>query len=223
MDGNGRWAEARGLPRHAGHKEGVRPVRMCIEECARRGVGALTLFAFSSENWQAPERSRSRVSCSCSSMRWTARSTTCTRTRCALRFIGDRQALQRQTAVAHGGERRAHGREHRAQAAGGRELWRPLGHRAGGAATRGRGGQRRVARSTTSTKQRFARELQLGGRADPDLFIRTGGDHRISNFLLWNLAYTEMYVCDTLWPDFDVRASRGGARRRSPAASGASD
>src|SRR6202008_3853243 len=54
MDGNGRWAEARGLPRHAGHKEGVRPVRMCIEECARRGVGALTLFAFSSENWQRP-------------------------------------------------------------------------------------------------------------------------------------------------------------------------
>ena len=54
MDGNGRWAEGRGLPRHAGHKEGVRPVRMCIEECARRGVGALTLFAFSSENWQRP-------------------------------------------------------------------------------------------------------------------------------------------------------------------------
>ena len=54
MDGNGRWAEARGLPRHAGHKEGVRPVRLCIEECARRGVGALTLFAFSSENWQRP-------------------------------------------------------------------------------------------------------------------------------------------------------------------------
>ena len=56
MDGNGRWAEARGLARHAGHKEGVRPVRMCIEECARRGVGALTLFAFSSENWQRPHR-----------------------------------------------------------------------------------------------------------------------------------------------------------------------
>ncbi|HYJ42467.1 MAG TPA: undecaprenyl diphosphate synthase family protein, partial [Steroidobacteraceae bacterium] len=54
MDGNGRWAEARGLARHAGHKEGVRPVRLCIEECARRGVGALTLFAFSSENWQRP-------------------------------------------------------------------------------------------------------------------------------------------------------------------------
>jgi len=54
MDGNGRWAADRGLPRHAGHKEGVRPVRMCIEECARRGVGALTLFAFSSENWQRP-------------------------------------------------------------------------------------------------------------------------------------------------------------------------
>src|SRR6188768_713381 len=54
MDGNGRWAEAHGLPRHAGHKEGVRPVRMCIEECARRGVGALTLFAFSSENWRRP-------------------------------------------------------------------------------------------------------------------------------------------------------------------------
>ena len=58
--------------------------------------------------------------------------------------------------------------------------------------------------SRTSTKQRFARELALGDVPDPDLFIRTGGDHRISNFLLWNLAYTEIFVCDMLWPDFDV-------------------
>jgi len=202
MDGNGRWAEARGEPRHAGHKEGVRPVRMCIEECARLKIGALTLFAFSSENWQRPaievgslmqlfldaiDREVAELS----------------RNGVRLRFIGDRQALsvKLQARMAASEELTAANAGLKLQVAvsyGGR--WDIL------QATR------RLAASVASgalrvdaiDEERFARELALRDVPDPDLFIRTGGDHRISNFLLWNLAYTEIYVCDTLWPDFGL-------------------
>jgi undecaprenyl diphosphate synthase len=202
MDGNGRWAEARGLARHAGHKEGVRPVRMCIEESARRGISALTLFAFSSENWQRPTvEVTSLMQLFLDAIDREVAELHKNKVR--LRFIGDRQALsvklqarmaasealtaenpglQLQVAVSYGG------RWDIVQAA------------------------RRLAAEVASgslsvdaiDESRFARELQLGELVDPDLFIRTGGDHRISNFLLWNLAYTELYVCDELWPDFDV-------------------
>jgi undecaprenyl diphosphate synthase len=202
MDGNGRWAEARGEPRHAGHKEGVRPVRMCIEECARLKIGALTLFAFSSENWQRPAIEvgslmqlfldaidREIVELNRNGVR--------------VRFIGDRQALsvKLQARMAASEELTAANAGLKLQVAvsyGGR--WDIL------QATR------RLAASVASgalrvdaiDEERFARELALRDVPDPDLFIRTGGDHRISNFLLWNLAYTEIYVCDTLWPDFGL-------------------
>jgi undecaprenyl diphosphate synthase len=202
MDGNGRWAEARGLPRPAGHKEGVRPVRMCIEECGRRGIGALTLFAFSSENWQRPAAEVGTL------MQLFIEAIDrevdeLHKNQVRLRFIGDRQqlsvklqariaatealtaanpGLKLQVAVSYGG------RWDIVQAA------------------------RKIAAAVASgslsldaiDEARFARELSLGDVPDPDLFIRTGGDHRISNFLLWNLAYTELHVSDTLWPDFDV-------------------
>jgi len=202
MDGNGRWAEARGEPRHAGHKEGVRPVRMCIEECARRKIEALTLFAFSSENWQRPaievgslmqlfldaiDREIEELN----------------RNGVRLRFIGDRQALsvKLQSRMAASEELTAGNTGLKLQVAvsyGGR--WDILQ------------AARRLAASVASgalrvdaiDEQRFARELSLQDVPDPDLFIRTGGDYRISNFLLWNLAYTEIYVCDTLWPDFGL-------------------
>jgi undecaprenyl diphosphate synthase len=202
MDGNGRWAEARGLARHAGHQEGVRPVRMCIEECARRGVSALTVFAFSSENWQRPSvEVNSLMQLFLEAIDREVEALHKNKVR--LRFIGDRHALSvklqarmaasealtaenpglnLQVAVSYGG------RWDIVQAA------------------------RRLAAEVASgalpleaiDESRFARELQLGDIVDPDLFIRTGGDHRISNFLLWNLAYTELYVCEALWPDFDV-------------------
>jgi undecaprenyl diphosphate synthase len=202
MDGNGRWAEARGLPRHAGHKEGVRPVRLCIEECARRGVGALTLFAFSSENWQRPSiEVTGLMQLFLDAMDREVDDLHKNKVR--LRFIGDRTSLSvklqsrmaaieeltagnpglaLQVAVSYGG------RWDIVQAA--RKL----------AAA--------VASGSLSADQidetRFARELALGGLPDPDLLIRSGGDFRISNFLLWNLAYTEIHVSETLWPDFDV-------------------
>jgi undecaprenyl diphosphate synthase len=202
MDGNGRWAEARGLPRPAGHKEGVRPVRMCIEECARRGIGALTLFAFSSENWQRPATEVSTL------MQLFLESIDrevdeLHRNKVRLRFIGERRQLsvKLQARMAASEERMAANPGLKLQVAvsyGGRWDIVQAARKLAAAVASG-------ALSVDSIDEaRFARELSLGDVPDPDLFIRTGGDHRISNFLLWNLAYTELFVSDALWPDFDV-------------------
>jgi undecaprenyl diphosphate synthase len=222
MDGNGRWAEARGLPRHAGHKEGVRPVRLCIEECARRGVGALTLFAFSSENWQRPalevaslmQLFLDAIDREVADLH---------RNGVRLRFIGNRTTLsvKLQSRMAASEELMAGNTGLKLQVAvsyGGR--WDILQ------------AARKLAAAVASgslslddiDERRFASELALGEIPDPDLFIRTGGDHRISNFLLWNLAYTEIHVSDSLWPDFDLpqlEAALGLTREQAREASGA--
>lgn len=202
MDGNGRWAEARGQLRHAGHKEGVRPVRMCIEECARRGVGALTLFAFSSENWQRPTvEVTSLMQLFLDAIDREVAELHKNQVR--LRFIGGRQALsvKLQARMAASEELTAANTGLKLQVAvsyGGRwdivQAARKLAAQVASGALS----------ADAIDEERFARELALGGIPDPDLFIRTGGDHRISNFLLWNLAYTEIYITDTLWPDFAV-------------------
>ena len=202
MDGNGRWAEARGLPRHAGHKEGVRPVRMCIQECARRQIGALTLFAFSSENWQRPALEvGTLMQLFLDSLDKEVEELH--RNGVRIRFIGDRQSLsvRLQARMASAEEFTAGNTVLNMQVAvsyGGR--WDILQAARRLAAQVASGSLRPEA----IDEQRFASELALAEVGDPDLFIRTGGDHRISNFLLWNLAYTELHVCDTLWPDFDV-------------------
>jgi undecaprenyl diphosphate synthase len=202
MDGNGRWAEARGLPRHAGHKEGVRPVRLCIEECARRGVAALTLFAFSSENWQRPTvEVSSLMQLFLDAMDREVEDLHKNKVR--LRFIGDRTALsvKLQARMAACEQLTAANPGLKLQVAvsyGGR--WDILQAARKLAAQVASGGITLDA----IDEQRFSRELQLGDVPDPDLFIRTGGDHRISNFLLWNLAYSEIYVSEALWPDFDL-------------------
>jgi len=202
MDGNGRWAEARGMPRHAGHKEGVRPVRLCIEECARRGVAALTLFAFSSENWQRPAvEVGSLMQLFLDALDREIEDLN--RNKVRLRFIGDRQSLsvKLQARMAASEELTAANPGLMLQVAvsyGGR--W-DIVQAARKLAAEVASGALRV---DAIDERRFAGALQLADVPDPDLFIRTGGDHRISNFLLWNLAYTEIHVCDTLWPDFDV-------------------
>jgi undecaprenyl diphosphate synthase len=202
MDGNGRWAEARGLPRHAGHKEGVRPVRLCIEECARRGVGALTLFAFSSENWQRPGVEVSALmQLFLDAMDREVEDLHKNKVR--LRFIGDRAPLsvKLQARMAASEELTAGNPGLKLQVAvsyGGRWDIVQAARRLAAAVA---GGSLAV---DQIDEARFARELALGDVPDPDLFIRTGGDYRISNFLLWNLAYTEIHVSETLWPDFDV-------------------
>jgi len=202
MDGNGRWAEARGLPRHAGHKEGVRPVRMCIEECARRKIGALTLFAFSSENWQRPAvEVGTLMQLFLDSLDREVEDLH--RNGVRLRFIGDRRALsvRLQSRMAAAEQLTGANAAVNVQVAvsyGGRwDILQAVRRLAAQVASGAMGPE-------AIDEQGFGRELALADVGDPDLFIRTGGDHRISNFLLWNLAYTELHFSDTLWPDFDL-------------------
>jgi undecaprenyl diphosphate synthase len=201
MDGNGRWAEQRSLPRVAGHRAGARTVRSTIEHSVRRGVAALTLFAFSSENWQRPAEEvgvlmqlflealdREVAQLDANGVR--------------LRFIGDRARLA-PALLARMSAAEARTAEHRrldlvvAVAYGGRwDLTQAAGRLAGN-----------IVAGTQDPEKldeaAFAACMTTAGRAEPDLFIRTGGERRISNFLLWDLAYTELWFTDTLWPDFN--------------------
>jgi undecaprenyl diphosphate synthase len=200
MDGNGRWARQRSLPRHAGHRAGVRSVRAIVENAARDGVKYLTLFAFSSENWRRPEEEVGMLmSLFLEALRREVAELHKNDVR--LRIIGERgrlddklrekitkaealtaenTGLRLQIAVAYGGR------------------WDIVA------------AARRVAARAVSgdisagsiDEATFAAELQLGNAPDPDLLIRTGGEQRISNFLLWNLAYAELWFTDILWPDF---------------------
>jgi undecaprenyl diphosphate synthase len=203
MDGNGRWASARGLPRHAGHKEGVEPVRMSIRECVHHGVEALTVFAFSSENWGRPgEEVGALMGLFVEALDREVDELHANGVR--LSFIGDRQGfpLRLQTRMTASEQRTAGNSKLRLQVAvgyGGR--W-DIVNAARIVAARCTTGSLRPA---DISAEDFAAALQLGGLPDPDLFIRTGGERRISNFLLWNLAYTELYFCDVLWPDFDAQ------------------
>ena len=218
MDGNGRWAEQRSLPRAAGHRAGTKSVRTTIEEAVRHGVGALTLFAFSSENWQRPAGEvgllmqlflealdREVAELDANAVR--------------LRFIGDRTRLA-PALVEHMVAAETRTARHRrldlvvAVAYGGR--W-DIAQAAQRLALDAAAGRRDA---TEIDEAAVAANLQTAGRPAPDLFIRTGGDRRISNFLLWDLAYTELWFTDTLWPDFDAAcfgaalADFGGRERR---------
>jgi undecaprenyl diphosphate synthase len=202
MDGNGRWAEARGEPRTFGHRAGIEPVRVTIRECSRLGVGALTLFAFSSENWRRPETEVSTLmAIFMDALDREVEELHANQVR--LRVIGNRQRLsvRLQQRIAEAEALTAANTGLKLQVAvsyGGRwdvlEAARRLAEQAASGALR----------PSEIDEERFARELQLADLPDPDLFIRTGGDHRISNFLLWNIAYAELFFTDTLWPDFGV-------------------
>ncbi|MGD9597339.1 MAG: polyprenyl diphosphate synthase [Steroidobacteraceae bacterium] len=204
MDGNGRWAERRGLARHAGHREGVPVVRLCVEECVRRGIGALTLFAFSSENWRRPEvEVANLMTLFFDALEKEVAELDANGVR--LRVIGDRHALsvRLQARVAEAERRTAGNTRLNLQIAvsyGGRwDIVQAARRLAAGVAA----GSLRAA---DIDEARFGAALALADLPDPDLFIRTGGERRISNFLLWNLAYTELWFTDTLWPDFDEAA-----------------
>jgi undecaprenyl diphosphate synthase len=201
MDGNGRWASRRRLPRHLGHRAGVKAVRATVEGCARRGVEALTLFAFSSENWRRPPEEVARLmELFVESIEREVDELHGNGIR--VRFIGDLATLKPHLveSVAAAEARTAANSQMTlfiAIAYGGRwDILRAVRR----IATRVSAGQ---IGTDAIDEAAFAGELALAGSPDPDLFIRTGGEHRISNFLLWNLAYTELYFCDCLWPDFD--------------------
>ena len=226
MDGNGRWAAARGLARPAGHKAGLEPVRLCVRECARLGIEALTLFAFSSENWSRPaEEVASLMGLFLEAIEREVNELD--RQAVRLRIIGNRHALsvRLQAQIAAAEQRTAHNTGLRLQVAvsyGGR--W-DIVQAARALAAQCASGALAV---TAIDEARFAAALELGELPDPDLLIRTGAERRLSNFLLWNLAYAELYFSDLLWPDFDAAefaralAFFAGRERRFGQATGAS-
>ncbi len=204
MDGNGRWAQQRGLPRTAGHKAGVKSVRAVVEESARKHLEVLTLFAFSSENWQRPREEVGRLmELFILALRQEAKRLLKNNVR--LRVIGDITAfpekLQKSIASV---ERDTAGNTglvlQVAANYGGRwdiaQALRRLGERIG----------RGTLDPSQVTEEAISKELSFSDLPDPDLFIRTGGEKRLSNFLLWQSAYAELYFTDCLWPDFGVEA-----------------
>jgi undecaprenyl diphosphate synthase len=202
MDGNGRWARSRGLPRTAGHRAGLKPVRMCIEECAKRGVEVLTLFAFSSENWRRP-REEVGILMQLFLEALDREVDELVTRNVSLRFVGERAPLAPELSA------RMDSVETRTRANSGLKLVIAIAY--GGrwdivAAARRLAEDCRAGRlaPTDIDEAGFGHALALGALPDPDLFIRTGGEQRISNFLLWNLAYAELWFTDTFWPAFDV-------------------
>ncbi|MDQ5900347.1 MAG: undecaprenyl diphosphate synthase [Pseudomonadota bacterium] len=201
MDGNGRWAKRRYLPRMLGHQEGVKAVRKVIKFCGEMGIEVLTLFAFSSENWQRPEQ---EVNYLMTLFLNTLKNEIdkLTKNNVQLRMVGNldrfnpplrawidksqaltakNTGLQLVIAVNYSGQWDI------VQAA--QKIMRQ--DKSGELATE------------TLTREIFANYLSLADLPEADLLIRTSGEYRISNFLLWELAYTELYFTDTLWPDFD--------------------
>ena len=204
MDGNGRWAKKRLLPRVAGHRAGVEAVRQVVRSCAEKGVEALTLFAFSSENWRRPAKEVSLLM----ELFLTALHRETQRlnnNNVRLRIIGDRAAFppRLQEEIAKAEQLTAHNTGLTLVVAanyGGRWDVMQAVRRLGEEIEAGR------LRAADITPELFETQLVLSDLPEPDLFIRTGGEQRISNFLLWHLAYSEFYFTDTLWPDFDAAA-----------------
>lgn len=202
MDGNGRWAKANGVPRAAGHRAGLKPTRLAIQECARRGIEALTLFAFSSENWnRPPDEVSSLMTLFVDSLDREIDELHANRVR--VRFIGDRKLLsvRLQARIAAAEQRTGANDGLKLQIAmsyGGR--W-DIVQAAQELARQCSSGSLRVAEIDET---RFAAVLQLADVPETDLMIRTGGEQRISNFLLWHAAYAELYFSPVLWPEFNV-------------------
>jgi undecaprenyl diphosphate synthase len=201
MDGNGRWAKNRLMPRFAGHKAGVEAVRSVVENCARKGVEVLTLFAFSSENWRRPAKEVGLLM----DLLHSALGREVKRLKennVQLRFIGDRSAFSEklQSRLRDGEQETRDNTGLTLVVAlnyGG--MW-DIAHAARLIASRVKDGQVDV---QDVDEEMFATYLSVSDLPNPDLFIRTGGEMRISNFLLWQLAYTELYFTETLWPDFN--------------------
>ena len=201
MDGNGRWARTRMLPRAIGHREGVKSVRRTVESCIDRGIGALTLFAFSSENWRRPSDEVNMImDLFVNTLKKEV--SALDRNNVRLRFIGERSAFSDNLQQLIG--------ESEAQTAGNRQLDLVIAANYGGQWDITQAARRLAElvgagelKPDEITPERLGREMCIAELPLPDLFIRTGGERRISNFLLWQLAYTELYFTDILWPVFD--------------------
>ena len=201
MDGNGRWAKKRKRPRSMGHQAGLKALRATIEQCGRLGVATLTVFAFSSENWKRPAGEISRLmelflKALDKEVNELHENNIC------LRFIGDKTALKPaiQTKMLAAEKLTADNERLLVNIAinyGGRWDISQAAAKLAEAVSAGNLSADQIDESC------FASFLALADSPDPDLFIRTGGEMRISNFLLWQVAYTEIYFTDVLWPDFD--------------------
>ena len=197
MDGNGRWAKRRLMPRIAGHRQGVESLRRCIRACVKRGVGVLTVFAFSSENWGRPQDEVSGL------MELMGKALVrevpeLKEAGIRLHFVGDRQGLperMRQSLT-----------QAEAATADNRGMVLNVCFNYGGRWDIAQAAAQLAARGEPITENALDRALALSHGPDPDLLIRTGGEQRISNFLLWQCAYSELYFSDRLWPDFDEAA-----------------
>ena len=197
MDGNGRWATRRFLPRIAGHKAGVDTLRRCVRACAARGVAVLTVFAFSSENWSRPTEEVSGLM-ELLAMAISREVPQLVTDGVCLRFLGERAGLS--SAVRSGLDRAE------AATSGNTRLRLNVCFNYGGRWDIIQAASRLAARGEAITEFSLGAEMQMGQVPEPDLIIRTGGEQRISNFLLWQAAYSELYFCDTLWPEFDEQA-----------------
>ena len=199
MDGNGRWALRRGLPRVAGHKKGVDTVRRVTEQCRRLGISVLTLYAFSDENWRRPKQEVGFL----------------------MNMLGTFLKAEIATMKTNDIKFRTIGRTERLPASAQEWIEKAVSETAGNAGMvlnlalsyGGRGeileAVKRIHSANVSasglTEEVFSSHLDTAGLPDPDLIIRTSGEKRISNFLLWQAAYAELYFTDTLWPDFDEK------------------
>ena len=201
MDGNGRWAKQRMLPRAAGHKRGVEIVREVDKACVARGVDYLTLFAFSSENWRRPAEEVSMLK-GLFVMALEREAEKLHRNGIRLRIVGDLAPFGKKiTDLVERAERLTRDNQ---------KMTLSIAANYGGRWDLLQAMQRliesRPEQRGAFTEEQLASCLAMAYAPEPDLFIRTGGEQRISNFLLWQLAYSEFYFTDTLWPDFNAAA-----------------
>ena len=197
MDGNGRWASQRYLPRVAGHRQGVEALRRCVRACADRGVKVLTVFAFSSENWNRPNEEVSglmELLASALSREVQPLSESGVR----ICFVGDRSRMSDKVRA---GFAKAEG-----DTAANTRITLNVCFNYGGRWDIAQAAIKLVANGALITEESLDKAMALSHVPDPDLVIRTGGEFRMSNFLLWQSAYSELYFSDKLWPDFDEGA-----------------
>lgn len=197
MDGNGRWASKRFLPRVAGHKQGVDTLRRCVKACAQRGVGVLTVFAFSSENWNRPVEEVSGL------MDLFAKALIrevpqLQADGVQLHFVGERAGLSEKVSSGINQAELA--------TASNARLVLNVCFNYGGRWDIAQAAAHLASQGQPITEASLNRVMALSHVSDPDLLIRTGGELRISNFLLWQAAYSELYFTNALWPEFDEAA-----------------
>lgn len=197
MDGNGRWATKRFLPRIAGHKQGVDALRACVQACIDRGIAVLTVFAFSSENWNRPVEEVSGLM-DLLGLALTREVPRLQTSGVRMYFAGDRQQLSSKVQASLS--------QAEFDTAGNTRLVLNVCFNYGGRWDIAQAAQKLADSGQAITELSLDRAMALAHVPDPDLLIRTGGELRISNFLLWQVAYSELYFSDNLWPDFDAAA-----------------